>query len=462
MDRLSPVDSAFLLAEDEDPAVSLAIASVAILRGPAPSLRELAKLFSDRVPAIPRLRQKVRTVPLDLRPPAWIDDHHFDITRHIHKAVLAPHGDDAALCELVGEIMSERLDRDRPLWDAWLIDGLPDNTWALLIKVHHCMADGVSGSHLYNVLCHGDPQIGPVSPTEAVNAFRSMMLAVAELASSPTAQAHVLGRMVRMPLTFTRRLARTVQGLLSYGSSLLPTARSSLVGPIGSRRSYGIARSSLSTVHSVARVFHVTVNDVVLAAITGAYRTLLLKRGEQPVADAVRSAVPVSVRPDSTEHTLSNQISAMLPMLPVDIEDPVERLAAVHSRLSRLKSGQQSAAGVTMTSMVPDEFFAPVAWIVRLMARLPQRSVVTVTTNVPGPPRPLRLLGREIIEIFPYVPIALRLRTAVSVLTYADNLAFGVTADRDTTPDVDLMAQAIEQEITELVAASHDTASARV
>jgi WS/DGAT/MGAT family acyltransferase len=384
MERLSPLDTTFLLAEDEDTAASLAIASVAVVAGPAPSHGELVDLIHDRLPMIPRLRQKVRTVPLDLLPPAWIDDDGFDLAWHIRRTVLPPPGDENALCDLVGRIMSERLDRDRALWAVWLIEGLSDGRWALLIKVHHCMADGVSGSHLYNVLCDGGVQHSPVSPMMAVNALRSAVEAIGELATYPLAQARLLGRVVRTPVQFVRRIGGTLQGLASYGLSLLPTAPTSLVGPIGQRRRYGIGRASLSTVHDTAHAFHVTVNDVLLAAIAGAYRTLLLKRGEEPTASSVRAAVPVSVRPGCTEHVVSNRISAMLPMLPVDIEDPVERLAAVHARLTHLKSGGQSAAGATVTSLVRYEFFGPVAWIVRLMAHLPQRSIVTVTTNVPA------------------------------------------------------------------------------
>ncbi|MET0134719.1 MAG: WS/DGAT domain-containing protein [Kibdelosporangium sp.] len=316
--------------------------------------------------------------------------------------------------------------------------------------MHHCVADGVSGTQLYNVLCGSGTQAPHAPPAERSGKPRPAI----EWLTDSLAQGRKLARACADPGIIGRRISATFEGLWSYAVSLSPTAPTSLVGPIGRRRRYGIARASLPAVRKVARAFQVTVNDVALAAIAGAYRAILLRRGEQPTADAVRAAVPVSIRQNGTEHVMTNRISAMLPMLPVDVADPLERLGIVHARLADLKTGEQSATGATMTSLAQQNLFGPIAWALRLVVRLPQRSVVTVTTNVPGPRRPLKLLGREVIEILPYVPIAVRLRTAVSVLTYHDRVAFGITADYDTVPDVGQMATAIEREIAELVTAA--------
>jgi diacylglycerol O-acyltransferase len=202
----------------------------------------------------------------------------------------------------------------------------------------------------------------------------------------------------------------------------------------------------------VAHRHGVTVNDVVLAAIGGGFRTLLLHRGERPDAESVRALVPVSVR--RGDRSLDNRISMMLPLLPVDVADPVQRLRRVHDHLVDLKASNEVQAGLAVTTLARYEPFIPVSWAVRLVARLPQRQVVAVTTNVPGPRGPLSILGRPIRQILPYVPIALRIRTGVAVMTYQDQVTVGVTADYDSGPEVDLLAGAIAASLAELVAAT--------
>jgi diacylglycerol O-acyltransferase / wax synthase len=207
----------------------------------------------------------------------------------------------------------------------------------------------------------------------------------------------------------------------------------------------------------VAHTFHATVNDVVLAAVTAAYRRLLIGRGEEPQPHSVRTLVPVSVRTADQDGSYDNRISLMLAFLPVDVSHPVERLRTVSHRLRMLKASKEAEAGEAFTDLAIHEPFPPISLGVRLASHLPQRSIVTVTTNVPGPRRPLYLLGRPMLELFPYVPIAVRLRTGVSVLTYCDQVAFGVTADF-TQSDAQLLVNAIEQGIAELV---HAAAAAR-
>jgi WS/DGAT/MGAT family acyltransferase len=204
----------------------------------------------------------------------------------------------------------------------------------------------------------------------------------------------------------------------------------------------------------------VTINDVVLAAISGALRTLLLERGEEPTPNAVRSLVPVSVRSRDQQHVIDNQISMMLPLLPVDLSDPLARLTAVHDRLAELKGSKEAEAGAAMTELARHEPFPPISWGIRLAARLPQRNIVTVTTNVPGPRRPLYLLGHRMLEILPFVPIAVRLRTGIAILTYCDQVVFGITADYDSAPEVGLLATAIDQGLAELVDVARAHASA--
>ena len=208
----------------------------------------------------------------------------------------------------------------------------------------------------------------------------------------------------------------------------------------------------LSTdVQAVARAFDVTVNDVLLAAVTGGFRELLLQRGETPAADSVRTLVPVSVR---TSTALDNEVSLLLPLLPVDLTDPAQRLIRVHQRLGTLKADNEADAAALLTATAAHAPFAPVAWTIRTAAHLPQRNIVTVTTNVRGPAEPLSALGRRIVRIHPYVPIALRVRIGVAMLSYAGQVTFGITSDADTVPDTDVLAKAIERELLALANAA--------
>ncbi|HEX8871021.1 MAG TPA: wax ester/triacylglycerol synthase family O-acyltransferase [Lentzea sp.] len=432
MDQLSPLDAAFLEVEDADPHSSLAIASVAVVEGPAPSQDEFLALMRAKLPVLPRARQRLMRTPLDLSSPTWQDDPAFDLTYHVRRTALPAPGGDTELCALVARIMGQRLDRDRPLWEYWVVEGLADGKWAVLAKVHHCMADGVSGTMLYDVM-YGD---APAPPAE-------------EEAPAPSLFS-LLGSVLRAPLDLAG-------GVLSLVWSLLPVSTTSLFGQIGSPRLYRVVRASLPEVKEVAHAFGVTVNDVVLAAITWAYRALLLERGERPSAHSIRTMVPVSVRGD---RRLNNQVSLRLAFLPVDAPTVVEALSLVHQRFAEAKHGHQAESGQALVQLARHEPFAPLAWSVRLGAMMPQRSIVTVTTNVPGPRKPLRVLGRRIVEILPYVPIAIRIRTGIAVLSYTDRLAIGITADRDSTSDVGVLAEALRKAIADLLTASrHDAAS---
>lgn len=454
MERLSPLDAAFLDAEDADRHASLAIASVAVIEGPAPDQGELVRTIGARIAAIPRARQKVRRVPWDLAPPVWVDDPGFDPAYHFRRTALPTPGDDAALSRLVGRIMSQRLDRDRPLWESWVIEGLAAGRWAVLTKVHHCMADGVSGARLYGAIFSDslesvvDYELAPEP-----SATRLLLGALADLTRNPGEQLGLVLGALRSPARLARGAAGLARGLADLAGVVRPAAPSSLSGPIGQQRRYGLARASLPDVIRVGHAFGVTVNDVVLTAISGAFRKLLLHRGERPAADTVRTLVPVSIRA-AGDDTLDNRISLLLPFLPVDLDDPVETLSVVHTRLAEAKAAGEAEAGASITALAAHEPFGAVSLALRLAFRLPQRTIVTVTTNVPGPQEPLSVLGRRVIELLPYVPIAIRMRIGVAVLSYCDRLDFGITADYDGAPDVDLLAAAIQDSVADLVAAA--------
>ncbi|UBU18231.1 WS/DGAT/MGAT family O-acyltransferase [Nonomuraea gerenzanensis] len=453
---MSPLDAAFLTLEDEQPEVSMAISSVAVLEGPAPGHEEFLEAIRARLPLVERYRQKARQVPFDLGPPVWVDDPAFDLGYHVRRVALPPPGGDAQLSELMGDIMSQRLDRAHPLWEYWVIEGLAEGRWALVSKVHHCMVDGVSGTHLYYVIFDESPEGTPGLPPDEWNpdaepsTLDLTTRALRDLLRNPVEQARMIGRALASPRAAAQRVMDAARGLPPLIGALWPADASSLTGPISEHRRYAVARAPLSDVKEIAHSAGVTFNDAVLSAISGAYRSLLRERGEDRHPHTVRSLVPVSVRAPGEEGVYENRISLLLPYLPVHLADPAERLRAVHAHLAELKAGGEARTGEALTTLAAHELFPPVSWGTRLAAHLPQRQIVTVTTNVPGPRRPLYLLGRRTLEILPYVPIATRLRTGVSIFTYCDQVTFGVTGDYDSAPEVEGLARAIEREVEAL------------
>ena len=259
--------------------------------------------------------------------------------------------------------------------------------------------------------------------------------------------------MWQLAASATSAAALAVEGALEItGGVLSPAASSSLAGPITTMRRYSAARVSLADVAKICRDSGVTVNDVALAAITDSFRAALVRRGEKPRRDSLRTLVPVSIRSNDAANATDNRVSLMLPFLPVDKEDPADQLQAVHRRLTRAKSsGQRQAGGIFIAAVnvVPFPF---TAWAVRALTRLPQRGVVTVATNVPGPRKRLRIMGREVVRMYPIPPIALQLRTGIAIVSYADELVFGITADYDAAPDVDALARGIEHAVARLLA----------
>jgi diacylglycerol O-acyltransferase / wax synthase len=463
MDRLNPLDAVFVDAEDADPNTSMAIASIAVFEGPAPSHEEVLAHLARRVPLVPRYRHKLRTVPLRLGRPVWVDDPDFDLRYHVRRTALPTPGGDRQLADLMARVMSQRLDRDHPLWEYWLVEGLAGGRWALISKVHHCMVDGVSGTDLYRVIFDSSPEPPPglSLPTVDDRPVSAEPPAVALAAQAaldavvlPAREVLALSGAAADPAGALRQAADMARAVTKLAPAAWPTARSSLSGHIGRQRRYTWARASLDDVKTIKRQLGGTVNDVVLAAISGGFRTLLLARGEQPGPHMVRSLVPVSVRAPGEENVYENQVSAVLADLPVHVADPVARLAAVQAELQTLKTAKEAMVGEALTSLGRYTPFPFASWWVRLAFGLPQRDIVTVTTNVPGPRQPLYGMGRQILEIIPYVPIATTLRTGISIFTYCDHVTFGITGDFAANPDVDVLAHGIEQGVAELLKAA--------
>jgi diacylglycerol O-acyltransferase / wax synthase len=440
MEQLTALDAGFLEAEDSDRHASLAIGAIAVLDGPMPRPETIVATLAERALTVPRLHQLLHTQPLDLGAPQWVEDTNFDASHHIRYAALPQPGDDGALYRWAADVMERRLDRDRPLWECWIVDGLEQNRWAILIKVHHCIADGIAATRLLSRLCDdGD----------------AILNAVAIQSGGGTggfSPADWIGEAWRISSGLPGAAIQAVRGAVGIVTGLLrPAAPTSLTGPVTSMRRYATGEVSMSDVEVVCREFGVTVNDVALAAITDSFRNTLIRRGEKPRRDSLRTLVPVSVRSEDARDRTDNRVSVMLPYLPVDKADPVQQLRTVHSRLDRAKASGQREAGNILVSAANAIPFPLTAWTVRTLTRLPQRSVVTVATNVPGPRRRLRVMGCEIVRLLPIPPLAMQLRTGIAIMNYTDRLVFGVIGDYDATPDVGELATGIERAVARLV-----------
>jgi diacylglycerol O-acyltransferase / wax synthase len=454
MERMSALDAGFFFMERDN--VPMHVGSVGVFEGPPPRYGDLVRLLVSKLPQVPRYRQRVHTVPLHLGRPAWVDDGHFEVLYHVrHTAVPAPGGAEQ-LRNLAGRVFAGRLDLGKPLWEMWLVEGLHEGRWALISKVHHCMIDGVAGWDLAAALMDITPatvapRITPWTPQPPPATAWLMAEGLRDTLAAPLQQlARVPGLARSLPgrqeaLDFARGLPATVRRMA------LPAARS-LNGPSGPHRRWEWTQASLSEVKRVRQAFGGTVNDVVLAAVTRGFRDLLGHRGELADGQVVRSLVPVSVRAEHERGILNNRVSAVLVNLPVAEPDPLRRLTRLREQMNDLKSTRQAVGAQALTELAG--FAAPTLLALgsRLSFRFPQPVMQTVTTNVPGPQFPLYMLGRQLTEIHPYVPIASNIRISVGILSYLGQLNFGINADFDTVPDITVLTAGIRAGFAELTA----------
>jgi diacylglycerol O-acyltransferase / wax synthase len=418
MNRMSAQDASFLHIENDSSPMH--VGGVSIFEGPPPPFADVQAMVAGKLPLVPRYRQVVRFVPFALARPVWVDDPHFNLSYHLRRTALPDPGGEPELLTLVGRVMSQNLDRAKPLWEMWVVEGLGQGRWAVLSKVHHCMVDGIASTDLLTVLLDkardpARPDVVPWTPGPVPGAARLLGGALIEQVTSPVAASERLAVAVSAPRQF---------------SSLL----------------------------EVRRALGGTVNDVVLAAITHGFRELLLTRGER-VDRVLRTLVPVSVRRPGERGTYNNRVSAIFAELPIGIKDPAEALESIRTQMADLKESKQAVAGEVLTSL---SGFAPpmlLALGARLASRLPQRSLNTGTTNVPGPQYPLYLAGRRMLESFPYIPLFASVRVAVAIFSYDGALSFGVSGDYDTAPDIDVLCRGIEHGLAQLVARAHPAAT---
>jgi len=454
---MDTLDAEFLHLEDG--IAHMHIGAACLFADPPPSFDDIAGMIAAKLHLIPRYRQRVRLVPLELGRPLWVDDPHFNLAYHLRHTALPAPGDDATFCRLMGRIMSQPLDRDRPLWETWLVEGLEGGHWALVPKVHHCMVDGIAGVELLRVMLDlkADTKAAvpePWEPQPEPHGAAKVLDAWGGLATDVIAIARRLPRAITHPADTIRSAIGTARGFARLAGDLGATPPLSIEGSIGPHRTWAQSSASLGDVRAIRAAFAGTINDVVLAAVSGGYRELLLSRGEDADRAIVRSLVPVSTRHDDGHGISGNRASALLYDLPVQVADPVERLEVVHEQMTELKASHMAEAGEAVTAignLAPPMVVGPLSrMVVRAIHRLPQRSVNTVTTNVPGPQFPLYCLGREMLEYRPFVPISHGVRVSTAVLSYNGRLFFGITGDYATAPDVHVLALAASAGIEQL------------
>ncbi len=453
-DRLTGLDASFLHLEDAS--AHMHVASVMLFEGPPPPYDDLLEAFELRLPLVPRYRQRLAFVPLGQGRPRWVDDPHLNLRYHVRSTALPSPGSERQLQELAGRVFSQQLDRDKPLWEVWLVEGLEDDRFAVLSKTHHALVDGISGVDIISVLFDTSPQ--PVTPAGPGDRWlprplpsRAQLLgeALVERATIPTEIARSVRAVFRGPrrIVGAARDAAVGVGAMAW-AGLNPAPSSPYNASIGPHRRFAWVRANLRDVKAIKDSLGGTVNDVVLSTVAGALGRHLRRRGQNTDGLELKAMVPVSVRDDLERGALGNRVAAMMAPLPVWCQEPVARLDIVREELKGLKSGGQAVGAQVLTDMAG---FAPSTIMdqaSRLMAR--QRFFNLVVTNVPGPQFPLYLLGRRMLDPFPMVPLAKNQGLGVALLSYDGAINFGVVGDFDLLWDLDEFADDLRESLAEL------------
>jgi WS/DGAT/MGAT family acyltransferase len=428
------------------------VASTIIFEGPAPSHREFRDHIASRLHLVPRFRQKLRFVPFGQGRPVWVDDPHLNLDYHVRQTALPAPGSEEQLRNLAARVFSQQLDRTKPLWELWLVEGLRDGRFAIVGKSHHALVDGVSGVDITTVLFDLDrePAVPPAAapkwfarpePTD----FDLLADALRERLTSPREIVRGVRAALRGPRQVVAGLGATGK-IIGAGMAAPSTPFNVDIGP---HRRFAIAQTDLAELKQVKEAHGGTVNDVILAVVAGALGNYLRARGHDTEGLEMRAMVPVSVRAMEEQGALGNRISAMMAPLPVWCEDPVERIHLMTEAMGDLK-GSGQAVGAEILTKITD--FAPPT-IAAQAARLQpaQRFFNLVVTNVPGPQFPLYVLGRQMESIFPMVPLAHRQALCVGIMSYNGQVNFGLVGDYDAMADLDSFALDLEAGLRETI-----------
>jgi diacylglycerol O-acyltransferase / wax synthase len=453
LERLTAVDASFL--SNESDTSHMHIGGLLIFEGPPPRYVDLVEHVRGRLDQVPRFRQKLVVPPLEAGRPLWADDVNFNLSYHVRHTALPDPGGDAELKRLAARVFSQRLDRSKPLWEMWLVQGLERDRFALLTKTHHAAVDGIAGVDIGTVLFDLEPVPEPAPiedgwvPEPTPGTTQLIARGASDVAAAPLKLAERVVAAVRHPETAARRAVEGLEGVSEVlGAFADPAPDVPLNQPIGPHRRFTWARSELATFKRIKDTFGGTVNDVVLAVVTGALRKWLHERSIRTEGLELRALVPVSIRSADERGQLGNKLAAMRGPLPVYVEDPVRRLRVVSEQMEGLKRSKQ-ALGAEVISRFND--FAPPTLLAQA-ARInfSTRLFNMIVTNVPGPQQPLYVLGRELEEVFPVAFLPQNHALAVAIMSYNGRICFGLLADYDTMEDVETVARGLEESLAEL------------
>jgi WS/DGAT/MGAT family acyltransferase len=457
LDRLTSIDASFL--HQEGSASHMHIGGVLLFEGPPPEFNHYLDHVRGRLHLVPRYRQKLATPPLETGRPLWVDDPSFNLEYHVRHAALPSPGTEDQLFQLASRISSQQLDRDKPLWESWLVEGLDRDRFALIFKTHHSLVDGVSGVDLATVLLDLDREPAPVESTE-LEPWRPKPepspteLALAGARGIVTTTAQIVARALAAAsrpassLNVLRDAAEGVGEIVWAG--LNPAPETPLNVEIGPHRRYSVVRQELADYKEVKDALGGTVNDVVLTIVSGALARWLRSRGIRTEGLEMRALVPVSVRTHDQRHTLGNQLTAMRGPLPVYIEDPVARLDFIRHAMDGIKDSKQAVGAATLAAV--NNLAPPTVLAQASRLNFSTRLFNLIVTNIPGPQFPLYVLGRKLDDLFPIAFLPNNHALAVAIMSYDGGLDFGLLGDYDALPDIDVIVDGIEAALAELLA----------
>jgi WS/DGAT/MGAT family acyltransferase len=465
LDRLSSIDASFL--HQESPASHMHIGGVLLFEGPPPAFSDYLNHVRGRLHLVPRYRQKLATPPFQTGRPVWVDDPDFNLEYHVRHSALPSPGTEHQLFTLAARIASQRLDRSKPLWESWLVEGLDSGRFALIFKTHHSLVDGVSGVDLATVLF--DLETTPQQPSSDLEPWRpqpepsAAELLLAGARGFVGTAFRILERSLEAavnPAVTVGKLAGAAEGVGEIvWAGLNPAPETPLNVPIGPHRRYSVVRQELADYREVKNALGGTVNDVVLTVVAGALARWLRVRGVRTQGLQMRALVPVSVRTSSDRGTLGNRLTAMRGPLPVYISDPVSRLRFVTRAMDGLKESKQAlgaAAIARVNNLAPPTILAQASRL-----QFSTRLFNLIVTNIPGPQFPLYVLGRQLLDLFPVAFLPPNHALAVAIMSYNGGIDYGLLADYDAMPDVDVLATGIDEALAELLAAARGKPAAR-
>src|SRR5215218_5803716 len=457
LDRLTSVDASFLTNESSNS--HMHVGAILIFEGPPPKYVDLVEHVRGRLSQVPRFRQKLVVPPLEAGRPLWADDVNFNLTYHIRHTALPEPGGEEQLKQLAGRIFSQQLDRSKPLWELWLAQNLERNRFAIMTKTHHAMVDGVSGVDIGTVLFDLEREPQPTKleddwvPQPEPGTTELVARGVADVVAAPVKLAERAVEAVRNPETTARKAVEALEEIGEIVSAFAdPAPDVPLNEEIGPHRRYVWTRSELATFKGIKDTLGGTVNDVVLAVVTGALRQWLHGRGIRTEGLELRALVPVSIRGEDERGNLGNRIALMRGPLPVYIEDPVRRLRTISDAMAGLKRSKQ-ALGAEVISRFND--FAPPTLLAQASRiNFSTRLFNLIVTNVPGPQVPLFVLGREMEEVYPVAFLPQNHALAVAIMSYNGKVGFGLLADYDCMEDIEVVSNGLNAALAELEAAA--------